>query len=107
MSVNQRVDAGRRQLAAAFLGDFSKRARAVLALIDVHRFEPIDLSFGLVGKVVVGVMHIDVLGIPPHAGSSTANSVVALGGHGWLEWSVWNVSPGMMRLPSTISSLQM
>src|SRR5262245_9115853 len=63
MSANQRVDAWRRQLAATFLGDFSKRARAVLALIDVNRFEPIDLSFGLVGKVVVGVMHIDVLGI--------------------------------------------
>jgi len=51
MGANQRVDAGRRQLAATFLGDFSERARAVLALIDVDRFEPIDFSLGLVGKV--------------------------------------------------------
>ena len=43
---------------------------------------------------------------PPRLGSSTANSIVALGGRGWLEWSVWNVSPGMMRLPFTISSLE-
>ena len=39
---------------------------------------------------------------PPRDGSSTANSVVALGGRGWLEWSVWKVSPGMMRLPFTM-----
>ena len=43
---------------------------------------------------------------PPLLGSDTANSVVAFGGAGWLEWSVWKLSPGMMRLPFTIWSLE-
>ena len=60
----------------------SERTRAVLALIDMDRLQPIDFSLGGVGKIVIGIVHIDVLVSPPLAGNSTANSVVAFGGHG-------------------------
>jgi hypothetical protein len=61
VGAHQRVDAGRRQLAATLLGDLPERARAIFALIDMNRLEPIDSLLGLRGQVVIGVVHIDVL----------------------------------------------
>jgi len=100
------MDAGRRQLAAGFPRHLAERARAEFCSDRHARLEPVDALPGFRGQVVIGIVHVDVLRVAALLGSSTANSVVALGGRGWLEWSVWNVSPGMMRLPFSIWSLE-
>ena len=58
---HQRVDARLRQLAATLLGDLAEWTRAVFALVDVNGSESLDPPLGLLGQVVVGVVHIHVL----------------------------------------------
>src|SRR5580658_2064524 len=38
-------------------------ARAVFALIDVHGFQSVDLLLGGRGQIIIGVVHVDVLGV--------------------------------------------
>ena len=79
MRAHQWVDPGRRQLVAAFLADAAKRAWAIFAEIDVNCLQPVDSLLGVLGQVVIGVVYCVS---PPLEGSSTANSIVALGGRG-------------------------
>jgi hypothetical protein len=68
LRADERVNAGRRQAAAAFLVQPGEPARAVLALIDVDRLEPGDPLLGVLGHAVIGIMHVDVLGIAAACG---------------------------------------
>src|SRR5262249_44670118 len=58
----------RRQLAATVFADLTEGAWAVFALIDVNGLEPVDVSLGFVGQIIIGVVHIDVLRIAAAGG---------------------------------------
>jgi hypothetical protein len=85
MRIGLRVDTGRGQVAAAFFGNTAEQAQAILAEIAVHRLEPFDSSLCVLRQLVIGVGMLTYCVSPPLEGRSTANSIVALGGRGWLE----------------------
>src|SRR4029453_4996935 len=61
------------------LADLAEQARTVFALVDVNRLQPFDLLLGVLGKIIIGIVHIDVLGIAATRGQFNCEQRRGLG----------------------------
>src|SRR5579871_6452043 len=63
MGADQRMNAGGRDEPRALFAERPQFARAVFALVNVHRLQPVDPRLHRRVEIVIGLVHVDILGV--------------------------------------------